>query len=58
MFWLIAGVMLAAAVLVVAVPLYREEKRLSATNISAIVVIAAVSAVSPSIQRTTLQGQG
>jgi cytochrome c-type biogenesis protein CcmH len=45
MFWIITGVMLVAAVLVVALPLYRAEKRLSATNVSAVVVIAAVSAV-------------
>ena len=45
MFWVITGVMLVAAVLVVALPLYRAEKRLSVTNIVAIVVIAAVSAV-------------
>ena len=45
MFWMIIGVMLVAAVLVVAVPLYRAEKKLSATNISAVVAIAAVSSI-------------
>ena len=45
MFWLITGVMLAAAVLVVAIPLYRAQKRLTPTNFAAIVVIAAVAGV-------------
>jgi cytochrome c-type biogenesis protein CcmH len=43
MFWLISGVMLVAAVLVVALPLYRSEQRLSMTSMAAIVVIAALS---------------
>lgn len=44
MFWLITGVMLAAAVLVVAVPLYRAEKRLSMTSVSSIVAVAVIAA--------------
>ena len=43
MFWFISGVMLVAAVLVVALPLYRSEQRLSITSMGAIVVIAALS---------------
>ena len=43
MFWLIIGAMLAAAVLVIAVPLYRFEKRLSLTSVLAIVTIAAIA---------------
>ena len=45
MFWLITGVMLAIAVLFVAAPLYRCEKRLSSTAIASIVLVAAVTAV-------------
>jgi cytochrome c-type biogenesis protein CcmH len=43
-FWLITGVMLAAAVLVVALPLYRRERKLTTTSIASMIVIAAVSA--------------
>jgi len=43
MFWLIIGVMLVVGVLVIAVPLYRAEKRLSLTAIMSIVVVTAVS---------------
>lgn len=45
MFWLISGVMLAAAVLFVAVPLYRREHKLSATSIASVVLVIALSAV-------------
>lgn len=44
MFWMITGLMLAAAALVVAVPLYRSEKKLSATSISSVIVIVGVAA--------------
>lgn len=44
MFWIIIGLMLAVAVLFVALPLYRAEKKLSATTLAAVIVIAAVSA--------------
>ncbi|MDH3988959.1 MAG: tetratricopeptide repeat protein [Gammaproteobacteria bacterium] len=43
MFWIISGVMLAAAVLIVALPLYRAEKKLSPTSMISIVAVAAVS---------------
>ena len=43
MFWLITGVMLAAAVLFVAIPLYRSEKRLTGNSIAAMVVVAAIA---------------
>jgi cytochrome c-type biogenesis protein CcmH len=45
MFWLISGVMLAAAALFVAVPLYRREHKLSATSIASVVLVIALSAV-------------
>ena len=45
MFWTIIGVMLAAAVLTVAVPLYRREKKLSVTSIASIASVAVVAAV-------------
>lgn len=45
MFWLITGVMLATAVLIVAVPLYRAEKRLSVTSIAAIVLVTSVAGI-------------
>jgi cytochrome c-type biogenesis protein CcmH len=45
MFWIITGVMLAAAVLVVAGPLYRAEKRLTGTSIGAIAVISALTGI-------------
>lgn len=45
MFWLIIGVMLAAAVLVVALPLYRAEKRLSMTSVFSVVTVAAVAGI-------------
>lgn len=44
MFWVIIGVMLAAAVLAVALPLYRAEKKLSLTAIVTVVAIAGLSA--------------
>lgn len=44
MFWVIIGVMLVAAVLAVALPLYRAEKKLSLTAIATIVLIAGLSA--------------
>lgn len=44
MFWVIIGVMLAAALLVIALPLYRRERKLTVTSVASIVVIAAVSA--------------
>ena len=44
MFWLISGVMLAAAALFVAVPLYRREKKLSATSVASVVLVTALSA--------------
>jgi cytochrome c-type biogenesis protein CcmH len=43
MFWLISGLMLAAAILVVAWPLYRSEKRLSGTAVVAILIIAGLT---------------
>lgn len=43
MFWIISGVMLAAAVLIVAVPLYRAEKTLSPTSMISIVTVAALA---------------
>lgn len=43
MFWVIIGVMLAAAMLVVMLPLYRAEKKFSASSIISIVAIAAIS---------------
>ena len=45
MFWLITGTMLAVAVLVVALPLYRAERRFSPTSVVSIVVIAAIAGV-------------
>lgn len=44
MFWLICGVMLAAAALFVAVPLYRREKKLSGTSVASVVLVTALSA--------------
>jgi len=43
MFWIISGVMLAAAVLFVALPLYRAEKKLSPTSMISIVTVAAIA---------------
>lgn len=43
MFWIISGAMLAAAVLIVALPLYRAEKKLSPTSMISIVAVAAIS---------------
>ena len=43
MFWIISGAMLAAAVLIVALPLYRAEKKLSRTSMISIVTVAVVS---------------
>jgi cytochrome c-type biogenesis protein CcmH len=45
MFWLITGVMLAAAVLFVALPLYRRERRFSATSVASVFVVAAIAGV-------------
>ena len=45
MFWIIIGLMLAAAILFVAAPLYRAQQKLSATAAASAVVIAALSAV-------------
>jgi len=42
-FWIIIGVMLAGAMLVIMWPLYRAEKKLSATTIVSMVAIAAIS---------------
>jgi cytochrome c-type biogenesis protein CcmH len=44
MFWLISGVMLAAAALFVAVPLYRRERKFSVASIASVVLVAALSA--------------
>ena len=43
MFWFIIAVMLAAAVAVVALPLYRRQKQLTVTSIAAMVAVAAIS---------------
>jgi cytochrome c-type biogenesis protein CcmH len=43
MFWLVIGAMLAAAVLIVAIPLYRAEKRLSSTSVLSMVTVAAIA---------------
>ncbi len=43
MFWLILGVMLVAAVLVVVVPLYRSEGKVTANAVLAVVAVAAIS---------------
>lgn len=45
MFWGIIGAMLAAAVLMIALPLYRRERKLTATSVGSIAVIATVSAI-------------
>lgn len=44
MFWLIIGLMLASAILFVAAPLFRSERRLTATIIVASLAIAGISA--------------
>jgi len=44
MFWFVTGVMLAAAVLFVAVPLYRRERRLTATLVASIMLVAGLTA--------------
>lgn len=44
MFWIILGVMLAAAMLVIIWPLYRAEKRFSVTAIVSMVSVAVISA--------------
>jgi cytochrome c-type biogenesis protein CcmH len=44
MFWLITGAMLAVAVLFVALPLYRSEKRFSSTSIASIVAVSVIAA--------------
>jgi len=43
MFWIIIGLMTAAAILFVAVPLYRAERKLSASALASVVVICAVA---------------
>jgi cytochrome c-type biogenesis protein CcmH len=45
MLWILIAVMLTAAVLIVAVPLYRAEKHLSVTMVLSIIVVTALSAV-------------
>ncbi len=45
MFWIITGVMLAAALLVIALPLYRRERKLTLTSVASMLVIAAVSGI-------------
>ena len=45
MFWFVTGVMLATAVLFVAWPLYRSDRRLTATMAASIVVVAGLTAV-------------
>ena len=45
MFWVLIAVMLAAAVLIVTVPLYRTEKNLSATIVIAALTVTTLSAV-------------
>ena len=44
-FWIIIGVMLAAAMLVVMWPLYRAEKKLSATTMVSMFAVAAISSI-------------
>lgn len=44
MLWILIAVMLAVAVLIVSVPLYRGEKRLSLTVVTTILVVTALSA--------------
>ena len=44
MFWFITAVMLIGAILFIAVPLYRSERKVSATAIGAGIVVAALSA--------------
>lgn len=44
MFWLIIGLMLAAAIAFVALPLYRTQKGLSVTSLVSVVAMAAVAA--------------
>jgi cytochrome c-type biogenesis protein CcmH len=44
MFWAAIGVMLVAAVLTVAVPLYRRERKLTATSVAAIAVVTVIAA--------------
>jgi cytochrome c-type biogenesis protein CcmH len=44
MLWILIAVMLAAAIAVVAVPLYRTEKRMSATMVISILTVTALSA--------------
>jgi cytochrome c-type biogenesis protein CcmH len=43
MFWVIIGAMLAAAMLVIMLPLYRAEKKLSAISIASMVAVAVIS---------------
>lgn len=45
MLWIIVGAMLLCAVMIVVVPLYREQKRLSVSIIAATVAVTALSAV-------------
>lgn len=44
MFWVVIGVMLVAAVLTVAVPLYRRERKLTGTSVAAITVVSVIAA--------------
>ena len=44
MFWIIIGLMLAAALLFVAMPLYRAERKLSTTALASVVVMCGVAA--------------
>lgn len=44
MLWIVFGIMIFIAALVVAVPLYRVENRLSTVSVSAVVVLIAISA--------------
>lgn len=45
MFWIITGVMLAAAVLFVALPLYRRQQGLSITSVASVIMIAAIAGI-------------
>jgi len=45
MFWIITGLMLAAAILFIAWPLYRIEKKLSIPSLVSVLAIAAITAV-------------
>jgi len=45
MFWILVATMLSVAVLIVTVPLYRKEQRLSAALVLSVITVTAVSAV-------------